>query len=186
MSQTSENLRYLLWKRGTRHAIWVSWLGERTRLPEERVAALLAGADPEPQELEACAKVLGVPEEDLRFGSLLEDSGTDVMKENLRHLVSEEGRGSKKALAAAMDVHPTTVSRWLSGDQRPPVVARRGLCRYFGLQPDTDLTHVPLFLDPRPLGDRSRREWVRKRMEQISAEDLMALYPALERLLGER
>src|SRR5262245_44856336 len=115
----AENLRYLLWRQGVDRRRWVEHLSHWIRCERRRAADLLRMGDLEPAEAEALSRATGNSEEDVRFTRLAEEARTKVLLENLRYLVGGLERGQKKALAADLGVHATTISRWCSDTQRP-------------------------------------------------------------------
>ena len=180
----SENIRFLLWLNGTARATWAGRVREWTGCDPHRAEALLASAVPSPLEIDALAAALGKTDEELRFARLVEESKRiDVLQENLRHLIDGLPHGEQKQFAAALDVHPTTVSRWKSGVQRPSDVVLREIGRYFGVPDRTDLRKQPLFLEFTPRSDQARRDWLHEQVQGIPSQVLAELFPALERLL---
>jgi hypothetical protein len=185
-NHVAENLRYLLWRRGVDRQRWVEHLAHWIRCERHRAADLLRKGDLEPAEAEALSRATGHSEEDVRFARLAEEARTKVLLENLRYLVRSLERGQKKALAADLDVHATTISRWCSDTQRPEKSKLVRLLRYFGLPSGTDLSTEPLFLSLSPISVTARKEWLRDHVDRLDAETLSELFPALERLLEDR
>jgi len=180
-----ENVRYLLWSRGIKHATWSRQVAEWAGCDLARAEELLQGESPSAAELERLARVLEVPDEELRLGRLFDSTRVDVLGKNIEHLLDGLAHGEHKQLAAALDVHPTTVSRWSGGKQQPPAATRERLCRYFGKPAGTDLTTEPLFLDPTPHSEQGMRDRLENYIRQMSVRTLRELYPALERLLNK-
>jgi hypothetical protein len=187
--QVSLNTRFLLWRKQVPRENWVSWLSARTSLGKAFILALILGTQSDDQiadeHLRELARALDVEDEGehLRFADLPRDS--NVLVENVRFLFGCLAHGGKKAFAAHMKVDPTTVSRWLSGAYEPQGPSLRQLVSYFGLPPDTDLRHSPIFLLVEPIATNQRRDWLHARIDALSDEDLRQLYPALRRLLEE-
>lgn len=48
-------------------------------------------------------------------------------KKALKRYLAVRGRGGQAILAAALDVNPSTVSRWVSGETRPDPATRRAV-----------------------------------------------------------
>src|SRR5262245_61773677 len=116
-SQVSINVRFLLWSRKIGRTDWEAWLVTETILPLDMCRRLVRGTltdgEMSNDQMESLAEALGLNQKTLRLADLPHDRG-NVLLENLRFLFSTLGRGGKKALAAKMDIDPTTVSRWLS------------------------------------------------------------------------
>ena len=180
-----ENVRYLLWKHRIRHASWTKELAEMAGCGLSRADELIRGEDTGADALELVATAFGIAGEEL-LGRLLDPGRVDILRENVAYLLGGLAHGEHKQLAAHLGVHPTTVSRWSGGVQRPPVEKRRSLCGYFGLAAGTDLALEPLFLNPTPVGEQAMRERLEVSLRQLPVRTLRELYPALERLLRER
>lgn len=183
-NHAAENLRYLLWRHGLPRERWIEQLASWAGCERRRAATLLAKGDLLPQEAEAVADTARVSEEDLRVARLVAEGSTDILRENLRYLVKSLERGQKKVLAAQLGVHATTISRWCAGKQQPEKRTLVALSRHFGLR--SDLAADPVFLSLAPVSVSARKAWLRHRIEALNAEELAALFPALERLLGDR
>ena len=207
--QISQNVRFVLWREGIQPSQWPKHL--RARLGkvlgayywtgpsgDSALRRLLTGAElldgkvsedsnetDEINEISDIAKSFRFTQEELRSADFLHDSKTDVLHENLRHLVGGLERGGKKQLAAELRLDQTTISRWLSGTSRPPPSRRAQLVSYFGLPAETDLAKDPVFLSPDPLSLGDRKQWLRDRIDAMEAHRLRDLYPALQRLLDE-
>jgi len=180
-----ENVRFLLWSRGIKHATWSRQVAEWAGCDLARAEELLQGESPSAAELERLARVLEVPDEELRLGRLFDSARVDVLEKNIEHLLGALAHGEQKQLAAALNVTETTVSRWKNGVQQPPTATRELLCRYFGKPAGTDLTTEPLFLDPTPHSEQGMRDRLENYIRQMSVRTLRELYPALERLLNK-
>ncbi|MBU0492763.1 MAG: hypothetical protein KKA73_22290 [Chloroflexi bacterium] len=183
MKQTTENLRYLLWKADIKRRDWIAQLAHWAQCDHYWAKALLRGAEPRPEEWVRIASAAGIPETDLRDKRLVE--AEDILLVNLRHLLSTLRRGEKGALVTAIGVHNTTLSKWSGGVQRPTSEHLEGLHNYFGLPSDMDIRTQPVFLSCVPISDVERRQWLIERIQQLDKDTLRQLFPALERLLEE-
>lgn len=183
MDNMAANLRVLLWKKGVDRRKWLeqvaAWIGGDTR----RAVDILRGAKVRRDEQDRLAKGLGISAKDLAGKNLLKEHDIDVLLENLRHLINGLERGKKKAFAAAIGVHQTTVSGWLSGKSRPENRNLIAVCRYFGLSAGTDLEDEPLFLSPLPLGESQRKRWLHERIDGMDAAALQDIFSLLARML---
>jgi hypothetical protein len=186
MVHVSENLRYLLWRARIRRDNWPTELARWARCNRSRAEQILQGAELLPDELGRIAQAAGISENELLSARLLDTEGVDVLLENVRHLINSLDRGQKKLLAENLKVHATTISRWISGDLQPRRAHLIDLCSYFELPSDTNLTIEPIFLSLPSISALERREWLRRRIDEIDTTTLHKLYPALERLLAEQ
>ncbi len=186
MDNVEANLRVLLWKKGFDRRKWqeqvAAWIGGDV----QRAGDILRGSKVRRDEQDRLAKSLGVSPKDLSGGNLLKAHGIDVLLENLRHLINGLARGKKKTFAAAIGVHQTTVSGWLSGKARPENRNLTAVCRYFGLPTGTDLETEPLFLSPLPLGESQRKRWLHERIDGMDAAALQDIFSLLARMLAQR
>lgn len=183
-AEAAQNLRYLLWREKIDRSRWAEHVAGVVDCDAGHAEALLDYGALTPHEGERVAEHFCVAEEELRFGQFAREQ-IDVLQENIRYLVGTLDHGEKKHLAEAVNVHPVTVSRWLSGAQGPESAKLAALCRYFGLPDDTDLRSEPIFLSRLPASDRERREWLRERVDALSPRSLRELFPALQRLLKD-
>jgi transcriptional regulator with XRE-family HTH domain len=180
----SDNLRYLLWRRGIDRERWalevVSWLD----CSPARAADLLTGATPSQRDVDELSRRLGVTPEELRFTTYLDDLGGDLLIENLRYLADGIEHGVKKKIAEELGVHATSLSRWLAGTHRPDKRYRSMLASHFGLQSELELTNAPLFLSLLPVSENDRKRWLRSAVDELDHRRLNELFPALHRLLS--
>ena len=190
--QVSQNVRYLLFQRGCAREQWVPWLESHTPIAPGKLAALVGGRLDDSligdADLQHLAQALGLPADaaELRFSDLLGESQLNVLAENLRYLLESYPRGGKKQLAEALQVTPTTVSRWLSKETGVSSGQLNKLNQYFGLPVRTDLRSYPLFLDAEPAAVSQRRKWALAQLEGLPDDAFQSLYPALKRLLEDR
>lgn len=177
------NLRYLLWRRKVDKRDWAAQLAAWAGCDLQRAEVILRGTRLTTDELSHLAESTGISEEDLQYQDLL--SKVDILKENLAYLIGGPPRGKKKELAEYLQVRPGTLSRWLSGKQRPTPKYLRQIQAYFGIPSELDLTTRPLFLCLSPVGEVKQREWLHHQINQLDAKILQEIFPALERLFRE-
>lgn len=186
--QVSNNVRFLLWDKKIPRTGWEAWL-VKANIPSAMSKRLIQGTltddKIESGQMRAIAEAMGLDEESLRSVHLPQ-ARADVLLENLRFLIGTLGHGGKKSLAAKLDIDPTTVSRWLRGGYEPQPASLSQIVSEFGLQPGTDLLKDPVFLSAEPISVVERKEWLNKRIDALSPEELRELFPALRRLLEER
>lgn len=187
MANVSVNLRYLLWKKNPDRRGWPAQLAMWADCDERRADELLRGDRPRKEEIARVARGAGISANDLTAKDLLaKEKVVDVLRENLGCLINGLQRGEKRAFAAALEVHPTTVSAWLSAKQRPERVNITAVCRYFRLPTGSDIETEPLFLAPLPVAENQRKRWLKEKIEDLDTSALQELFPALARLLGMR
>lgn len=179
----TENLHYLLWsKEPANRERWRDLLAGWARCDEVRSAALIRGALPSPDELRNLGSLTEDDEERLRFSRLLKPD--EILKRNIDYLFEGLDHGMKGEYAKVLEVDLSTISRWRRGRARPSRSHIRALAVKFVLDPDVDLEETPLFLSPVPVSLSQRREWLKTRIDRLPTEQLTALFPALQRLLG--
>ena len=147
-------------------------------------ALLLGSKSASESAVQKIASRFQVEPEDLLYADLMEAANVNVVRANLRMLMKGFGSGQKKLLAQHLKVHPGTISRWLSGTQGPDKKTLQYLASHFELKAGTDLATEPLFLNPHPVSDSERREWMLRKIKGIDPASLAELFPALVRMLG--
>ena len=185
MSQVSENLRFLLWLKRVQRSEWAAVLGYWANCDIGRAEELLEGGEPAQHELEHIARAVDYSEDALVRTSLLAAHGIDVLRENILFLTERLGYGRKKDLAAALKIHPTTITKWRSGESHPRESHLEALCRYFGLPASTNIEVEPIFLIVETREQREQRAWVRARIEKLDPETWRLAYPFLKYLLTD-
>ena len=103
----------------------------------------------------------------------------DILEENLTYLFESLEHGDQKQLAKRVGADRNTVSRWVTGKQHPRRSYYAGLCHYFGLGSNTDLTTDAVFLSLDPIGIRGRKDWLQARIDEMDPAELQDLFPAL-------
>lgn len=177
----SENVRYLLWTQPVDRARWEGAVAAWADCGVERARALLRGETPRPEEVTALSDASGVAEPELAYGRLVE--GRDILLENLRYLFQDVEHGAKTRLALQVGVHPSTISAWLAGRQRPRGPQLDRLARAMGLIEGAELETKPLFLSLDPVATQQRRAWLHEQVDGLDDRVLGELFPALKRLL---
>jgi transcriptional regulator with XRE-family HTH domain len=185
--QISQNARFLLWRQGVPTQEWTSWLCRVPNLSRPVISGLVSGelddAAVSEEQLAAVAEGFGLGEvEELRYSDFAKERA-DVLQENLRYLFGSVEHGGKKALARALEIDPTTISRWLNGSYPPQGPTLGRLVSHFGLPEGTDLRKDPVFLSAEPLASLERRRLIRSAVDALSEREFRELYPALKRLL---
>ena len=186
--RVSTNTRFVLWSRKLERDAWELWLVHRTGWQRAVVAQFLRGTGPgehpSEEELLMLTDVLGLEGvESLALADLV-DEGCQVLRENLAFLIGGLPHGGKRTLAKALQVNPTTISRWLGGSSPPGKPTQRALVDYFGLPRDIDLATDPVFLSVDPLSAVQKLAWVHERVQALDDSELHELFPALHKLLG--
>jgi len=184
MEGLTRNIRYLLWKEGVECKDWPSKLAEWVGCPLRQAEDLLEGHG-EPltlKEKKSLANVTILSIEDLS-GNLLEKHDVDILAENIRHLINGLPHGKKKEFAAKLGVDVTTVSRWISGAQRPTKKKLEEIGKYFGLPPGTNLDSDAIFLWTEPISESQMKSWIADTIQRTDGKTLREIFPALRRLL---
>jgi transcriptional regulator with XRE-family HTH domain len=121
--------------------------------------------------------------DELFHGDLL--TGVDILRENLKTLLSTLPHGGQLEFAKAIGVDPTTVSRWATGKSPPrrePNLS--AIHSYFHLPSSMAIRSTPLFLEMDPIGSIAMRQWLHAEIDKLPADELNALYPALRKLMS--
>lgn len=129
--------------------------------------------------------MLGVDAESLRFGDLLgEDKSVNIFKENLVRLFENLKHGQKKVFAEHLGVNDFTLSRWLSGDQRPTVKKIFKIKKFFAVSGELDLKTYPMFLSFQPESIAEKRDFIRQKIDNIEDDAFNNIYIALLKILN--
>ena len=184
MDELTRNIRFLLWKEGVERKDWPSKLAEWLGCSLQRADGLLEGNGEvlTPKENKALANATELAPEDLSE-NLLEKHGGDLLVENIRHLINGLAHGQKKEFAAKLGVDVTTVSRWISGAQRPTKKKLEEIGKYFGLPPGFNFDSEPIFLWTEPISESQMKSWLEDKIRQMDGETLREIFPALRKLL---
>jgi len=182
------NVRFLLWKKGVARAEWVSKLAALLGWTEVAAESFLTGESAVlgDKELKALVRYAGVSEADITSKDLLVAASLDIFHENVSFLIDLLPHGEKKRFAEKLGVDATTISRWKNGAQNPTKRKLTAILRYFGLQNETDLSSLPVFLSAGPVGTVETRYWLHVRIDRLDAVILQGLFPALARLVRAR
>jgi len=185
MPDLSQNIRYLLWKKGVDRFEWPAKFAEVVGCAEDAAENLLSGgcAILGDKELKALANFAGVEQLDLTSKDLLVSADLNLFHENLSFLIDLLPHGEKQHFAQELGVDATTISRWKSGAQRPTKNKLKMVRNYFGVEDDVILEETPLFLSVWPIGVFGTKRWLHRRIEKLDKGAIRLLYPALKRLL---
>ena len=180
----ARNMRLLLWRQEEHRDKWparlASWLG----IEIGRARELLLNGGLTDKEAERLSETTKQPTEELLHADFVQ--GTDVLRENLKYLLSSLPHGKQKEVAGNLGVDATTVSRWRSGTlQNPTPRNLEAIKTRFNIPPSTDLSIEPIFLDMEPLLDHERRNWLLTAIKNLESTRLRQYFPALRKLLGE-
>lgn len=186
MENVVENLRLLLWRecKTLPRSHWAEQLAHWASCPLERAKDLLTRGRLSQAEQERIAEILHISEEDLVSARLIEQE--DVLRENMRYLISGLDYGGPRRLAEAVGVSPATVSQWGTGAHKPTSKWFGPICDFFGIARTTDLEAKAFFLSLEPITGQARKAWLKERIDQLPPEVLQELFPALRRLLGDQ
>jgi hypothetical protein len=184
LSQFTLNLRWLVARKEPDPLRWASALSGMTRgfLAPDRASALLVGAPATPAEVRGIAEVSGRDDEELLSVPLF-GGKDDVFRENLRYLLNALPQGSAKDAAQTLKVSASQLSRWKTGTGTPRPANVRNLLRFHGIDPDIDLSSVPLFLSMEPVGGFAQKQWVMCRLQEMPSDEVAKIFPALRRMV---
>lgn len=186
LPQLALNLRWILRREDPKPD---SWPGELVRLsrkslPLTRAIGLLRGAEPTPAEVAVLIDLTGFEKEEL-LSVPLYTRELPLFAQNLRHLVESIRHGQGRDAAGKIGITESQLSRWRKwGDERKPHRTNvRNLLKFHGMDPDLDLDDVPIFLSMEPISGYAQKAWLSSRVQEMSAAEVAALYPALRKLL---
>ena len=184
LSQFTLNLRWLMSQKEKNPLEWGKSLEKMSRgyFTYARAVGLVFEAKPTPAEVEALADLTGHEAEELHsvplYGS--EDS---VRRLNFQYLLDALPKGEGQVAAKMIGITPSQLSRWKSGVEKPRTSNARKLLRFHGIDSDTDLDKVPLFLSMEPVSGYQQKKWVAERLMEMPAHQMAAIYPALKKML---
>jgi transcriptional regulator with XRE-family HTH domain len=182
MTIASENLRYLLWREKVNRESWAEKLAEWANCSESRAEKLLNDAPLTNSEQEMIAKTTNEREEALQTERFLGNQ-VHILFENLEFLLDKKIHHKKVVeIAEGIDVSRTAVTRWKKREQEPEEKHLAKLTLYFGLS-EINLREDPVFLHRLPVGDLNRREWIKKKVDELDSTKLNKFFPAFEKLL---
>jgi hypothetical protein len=184
LSQFTLNLRWLMSQKKQNPSEWGKTLEKMSRgyFSFHRALGLVVEAKPTAAEVEALADLTGHEAEELLSVPLygLEDS---VRRLNFQYLLEALPKGEGKVAAKMIGITPSQLSRWKVGVEKPRASNAKKLLRFHGIDPDTDLDKVPLFLSIEPVSGYQKKKWVVSRLMEMPADQLAAIYPALKKML---
>jgi transcriptional regulator with XRE-family HTH domain len=154
----------------------------RNYLSYSRAMNLLHGSDPNPDEIRMLAGQFQLEPEEL-VAIPLYTREASILELNIRYLVDVIPHGQKDKIAKTIGITPPQISRWSSGEMKPHKKNLRQLLKLHGIDPDLDLTIVPLFLALDPLSGFAQRSWIASRVQDLPASEIAKIYPALRKLL---
>lgn len=181
----SENLQYLLWSRNIPRSAWRDTLSQWAQVDLQRAKTLLEGATLSGKERKNIAKVVMYQPEILTEQRLIQVNNINILHENLICLLDALAYGQKRLISQYLNVHPSTISRWISSDQAPSREHLRELVRYFGIPEDVDLVRDALFLGLLPFSPVEQRHWLTERIQKLDTERLQKLFTKMVQLLEE-
>lgn len=184
LNQFATNLRWLASHREPDPSKWAKAIEALTRrsISYNRVIGLLWGANPSAEEVDIISTQSGIEEDELQSVPLY--GGSDqVRKHNVTYLLDALPQGEAQAAAKKVGITASQLSRWRGGVDRPRSGNLRKLLRFHGIDPDTDLEKVPLFLSMEPVSGYHQKKWVADRLMEMPAHQMAAIYPALKKML---
>jgi len=144
---------------------------------------LLLAEEIDDEHLQVLCRIFSIDEVELKYSNLLEGAKINILAQNLKNLCSGLGTGGKTQLSDTLEVHKTTLSRWLSGIQKPDSIKLKKISDFFGISYAERLTDYPFFLCVSPVTEFEKKAWMVSKIEHMHRESLNRLFPALEKLL---
>ncbi len=187
MNSVSKNLCYLLWKDGVEKTQWTTIVSSWADCDKKRAHQLLTSSSAKlsDSELTFICRIHGLSQEDFFYSDYLEkDSEVNILKENLIWMLNTLSYGKKKELAEKINKQPITISRWIKGRQTPSETTIKKLREIFSIPSNIDLKSTPLFLYPYPTIEAEQKTWLHSRIDELPANELRNLFPALQKLLS--
>lgn len=182
------NLRWLARLRDPAPETWAQRLVEMTRdyLTTKRATELLRGAVPTEKEIALIAEITGHEPEQLTQSPIYGDASS-VRRENIRFLLAalKHRKGEGRLAAKEMGISPSQLSRWRKQVEKPRLKNIKALLRFLGIDTETDLDRVPLFLALEPLSGHEQKRWILRRVQETSNDEISRLYPALRKMFRE-
>lgn len=185
--QLAENLRYLLWKKhGQSRECWIAdvrrWFGCSSEMACELLTNGHGRSIDSAVVLETLVSQTNISDQELAHEQLLPEQ--EILANNIDCLFAELGHGRRAEVANEIGVDVSTISRWRRGKLKPSAERLQRLQSLFGLSDSINLRRDPLFLSIFPISESQRREWLKNQIGRLPPDDLNALFPALQRLLG--
>ena len=197
MSPLAENIKVLLWmsKGGSSqksYREYIDYVATRCGMTPDRFRAILRDrAKITDQEVAALrlffedySDNLSALEYTYLFSDLVACSGEDIREKNLRYLLESLEYGENAKFVAAMDVNPSTLTRWKQGKTKPDRYAQAQIAKYFGLKDVEDLKHQFLFLELEPVSTQQKKQYCTKLIDIMDKNSFEAIFAALEKILS--
>ena len=179
------NLRWLAMKKEPDFSLWSKQISKQTKntIKPKRALQLLDGEIPSEAELLVLVEQFGLDKETLLSGKLFE-SEKELLKQNVQFLIDSLPKGENQKWGEVLGVHPQQLSRWSAGEINPQPKNLKKLLRLHGLDPETDLKTVALFLQQEDISSFKKKEWVLKRLERMNPTEVAKIFIALKRMLS--
>ena len=175
------NVLYLLWQADKDPDRWPSLLARWAGIGQREAEPILEGDKVRDDILDKVAAANRIEAEVLRYDLLV--GAEEIVRENVRYLLSKLEHGQGKELAEHTQVAPETVSKWKQGEQIPTPRHRQEIKEYLGVERSVDLKEVPLFLLRDSLTDKMRRADLRDQIDAADKETIRKYYDAIKKLL---
>jgi hypothetical protein len=183
LHQEHWNVRYLASRVDQHSETWATTIQTRTGIRLDRANQILRGAPIRRDELNVIATAFDADFKELQSNPLYGHGDQSVLRLNLLYLIDSLPHGDKKKLAKSISVAEETISKWTSrGGRGLHPKNRSRLLKYFGLDPELDLTREPLFLSMVPVGAHLQKAWLLERVKEMSPEEIAKVFPAVQRI----
>lgn len=203
------NLRFLLWQYeksrlqnktrlqnserlsqwSSRPLKWSRRLADWAECNSSRAEDLLRGAELSQTELNNIKLNYPLNDEDfmnLTNVSFLEqrhNSGLNIWQENILFLLDTLRHGENSQLTKHLGINSGNVSKWKKRQHEPEKTHKYMIHSFFKLSSQIDLEQYPLFLSIDPVRTYEKKEWLQKKIQDLTEETTQELFPALKRLL---
>ncbi len=189
------NLKHLIWvdKKSlpkTTYKEYIDFAAIKCGISVERFHDILRGdvspTGREEQQIKEHYEDLGYDLTALRDADLFSENSDymeyELLRENLMYLLRTIPRGGNADLVKAVDIDPSTLSRWKKGITLPDKYHQRLICEYFHVT-DKALRSEFFFLDIEPVTTQSKKNLCKEWIDLMLPEDFEALFPAIKKLI---
>jgi len=155
-----------------------------TEIDRKRANQIIEGTLVSDSELSMTCDALDLDATEIMYQRLSVDVEHGVLAQNISYLTDGLIHGEKRKLSDDLGVHPTTLSRWISGVQKPEKLMIHRLSLWFGLKTGELNGEKPLFLELNAISAQERRQWLKNAVDEMDIDSISQLFPALKRLLS--
>lgn len=185
MDYSTENLCYLLWVRKVPCQAWCAQISEWLACDRSRAWGLLTGAALTETDYCHLHSKFEIGRERFRYSRLLSEAGLQLLPLNLHYFMDALEHGQKLQLAAHLNVHRSTISKWLAGMQHPSRKYINMIRAFLKVPPTVDLESDAAFLSPEPVTEFQQRQWLAD-ISKLDSSTMQLLFPDICALVAQR